>query len=75
MSIGIKWRDSVYRTILNEYDLASILTTNGRDTVSREKFIKDFTEESYNDTLLVDSLWFMRLKNHVVTSQSRIDSI
>ena len=76
MSVNIKWQDSTYCTVLESVELFSILEEEGKKTIPQLKLPKkEFIELSYKDTLIVDSLSFIQLKDYIVIPQYRIDSI
>lgn len=75
ISVNIKWQDSAYCTVLED-DLLFILEEEGKTIISYPKLsYEDFINLSYKDTLLVDSLSFIHLKDYMVIPQYRIDSI
>lgn len=75
ISVNVKWQDSTYCVVLESFHLDSVSGGNKKKkfypTLSYEKI----TKLSYKDTLFVDSLWFTKLKEYIVTPQHRIDSI
>src|SRR5699024_1551373 len=63
-------------TVLESVELFSILEEEGKKTIPQLKLPKkEFIELSYKDTLIVDSLSFIQLKDYIVIPQYRIDSI
>lgn len=76
MSVNIKWQDSTYCTVLESVELFSILEEEGKKIIPQLKLPKkEFIELSYKDTLIVDSLSFIQLKDYIVIPQYRIDSM
>ena len=68
MSVNIKWQNSTYCTVLESVELFSILEEEGKKIIPQLKLPKkEFIELSYKDTLIVDSLSFIQLKDYIVT--------
>lgn len=68
ISMNIKCQDSTYCIVLEEGELSSILKGKDKKITSQMKL-------SYKDTVIVDSLSLIQLKDYIVIPQHRIDSI
>lgn len=75
MAINVKWCDSIYSIVMESNDLLYTLKRIDENKIISSSLRKDFITLSYKDTLAVDSLAFMQLKEYIVTPQSKIDSI
>ena len=76
MSVNIKWQDSTYCVVLEEDEILSILKEDDKNAIPQINLPhKDLIRLSYKDTLIVDSLSFLQLKEYMVAPQYRIDSI
>lgn len=76
MSVNIKWQDSTYCVVLEEDEILSILKEDDKNAIPQINLPhKDLIRLSYKDTLIVDSLSFILLKDYTVIPQHRIDSI
>lgn len=72
ISTNIKWQNSICKVVLDEIELLSVLDKESYKTkLSHEGFI----ELTDKDTLIVDSLSYIRLKEYVVSPEYHIDSI
>lgn len=72
ISTNIEWKDSVYKVVMDEMDIAF--------SIEEEKYeIRPFQKTSLclsdRDTLIADSLLYAQLKEYRVMPQYRIDSI
>ena len=72
ISTNIKWCDSICKVVLDEIELRSVVKEDNYKTkISPEGLIM----LSEKDTLIVDSLSYMKLREHIVVPENRIDSI
>ncbi len=72
ISTNIKWCDSICKVVLDEIELRSVVKEDNYKTkISPEGLIM----LSEKDTLIVDSLSYMKLRENIVVPQNRIDSI
>lgn len=74
--VNVKWKDSLYSVVLEDYVLHSILKKDGNKKVNDKASSDKITDNlSYRDTLNVDSLSFKKLKRYMIIPEIRIDTI
>lgn len=74
--VNVKWEDSLYSVVLEDYVLHSFLKKDGNKKVNNKAYYDKIADKlSYRDTLNVDSLSFKELKRYMIIPEIRIDTI
>lgn len=72
ITTNIAWHDSICKVVLDEIELVSVI--DEEDYITKP-FYENFIKLSDKDTLIMDSLSYIQLKDYVVVPEYRIDSI
>ena len=71
ITTNIAWHDSICKVVLDEIELVSVI--DEEDYINVNLLLKILSSYHDKDTLIMDSLSYIQLKDYVVVPEYRID--